>query len=205
MSYILAHSLLGAIWNLGAHFPQSRAPVTSGGKNMASLFSALTVAVGGLSAQSAALGNISDNLSNAQTTGFKTIGTNFEIAGNAIERYRQRSGRRPRYASISERRAGQSGPVEHRDLSGHFGSGLFRRGTADPKRERLDQPLPAMSFTPARAISRSTRTVIWSTDRAIICSATASPPPAPWIQSTTSPIQVSALLNNPVATSKCDL
>ncbi|HEU0118620.1 MAG TPA: flagellar hook protein FlgE [Alphaproteobacteria bacterium] len=45
---------------------------------MASLFSALTVAVGGLSAQSSALGNISDNLSNAQTTGFKAIGTNFQ-------------------------------------------------------------------------------------------------------------------------------
>lgn len=45
---------------------------------MASLFSALTVAVGGLAAQSSALGNISDNLSNSQTTGFKSIGTNFE-------------------------------------------------------------------------------------------------------------------------------
>ena len=45
---------------------------------MASLFAALTVAVGGLDAQSSALGNISDNLSNSQTTGFKSIGTNFE-------------------------------------------------------------------------------------------------------------------------------
>jgi len=45
---------------------------------MASLFSALTVAVGGLAAQSSALGNISDNLSNSQTTGFKSIGTEFE-------------------------------------------------------------------------------------------------------------------------------
>jgi len=45
---------------------------------MSSLFGALTVAVGGLTAQSDALGNISDNLSNSQTTGFKSIGTNFE-------------------------------------------------------------------------------------------------------------------------------
>jgi flagellar hook protein FlgE len=44
---------------------------------MASLFGALTVAVGGLTAQSNAIGNISDNLSNAQTTGFKSIGTTF--------------------------------------------------------------------------------------------------------------------------------
>jgi flagellar hook protein FlgE len=45
---------------------------------MASLFGALTVAVGGLTAQSDAIGNISDDLSNAQTTGFKSIGTEFE-------------------------------------------------------------------------------------------------------------------------------
>src|SRR5690349_1583912 len=44
---------------------------------MASLFGALTVAVGGLTAQSNAIGNISDNLANAQTTGFKAIGTTF--------------------------------------------------------------------------------------------------------------------------------
>jgi len=43
-----------------------------------SLFAALTVAVGGLAAQSAAIGNISDNLSNTSTTGFKAINTTFE-------------------------------------------------------------------------------------------------------------------------------
>jgi len=45
---------------------------------MSSLFGALTVAVGGLTAQSDAIGNISDDLSNAQTTGFKSIGTVFQ-------------------------------------------------------------------------------------------------------------------------------
>jgi len=45
---------------------------------MASLFAALTVAVGGLAAQSSALGNISDNLSNSQTIGFKSIDTSFQ-------------------------------------------------------------------------------------------------------------------------------
>ena len=45
---------------------------------MSSLFAALGVSVSGLSAQSQALGNISDDLANAQTTGFKAIGTSFE-------------------------------------------------------------------------------------------------------------------------------
>jgi len=43
-----------------------------------SLFAALTVAVGGLNAQSSAIGNVSDNLANAQTVGFKRIDTRFE-------------------------------------------------------------------------------------------------------------------------------
>lgn len=43
-----------------------------------SLFSALTVAVGGLNAQSASIGNISDNIANASTTGFKRIDTQFQ-------------------------------------------------------------------------------------------------------------------------------
>lgn len=45
---------------------------------MGSLFAALTTAVGGLDAQSSAIGNISDNLANSQTTGYKAVGTEFE-------------------------------------------------------------------------------------------------------------------------------
>jgi len=42
-----------------------------------SLFGALNTAVSGLSAQSAAFGNISDNVANSQTTGYKEVDTNF--------------------------------------------------------------------------------------------------------------------------------
>jgi len=42
-----------------------------------SLFGALNTAVSGLSAQSAAFGNISDNVANSQTTGYKAVGTSF--------------------------------------------------------------------------------------------------------------------------------
>lgn len=45
---------------------------------MSSLYAALQCAVGGLSAQSASIGNISDNLANAQTTGYKAVTTRFE-------------------------------------------------------------------------------------------------------------------------------
>jgi flagellar hook protein FlgE len=43
-----------------------------------SLFGAIDTAISGLGAQSAAFGNISDNVANSQTTGFKRIDTSFE-------------------------------------------------------------------------------------------------------------------------------
>jgi flagellar hook protein FlgE len=42
-----------------------------------SLFGSLTAAISGLTAQSRALGHISDNVSNSQTVGFKRVDTNF--------------------------------------------------------------------------------------------------------------------------------
>ncbi len=44
---------------------------------MASLFGALETSVSGLTAQSAAFGNISDNVANSQTSGYKQIDTSF--------------------------------------------------------------------------------------------------------------------------------
>src|SRR4051794_22090729 len=41
------------------------------------LFGALSTAISGLNAQSAAFGNISDNVANSQTTGFKRVDTSF--------------------------------------------------------------------------------------------------------------------------------
>jgi flagellar hook protein FlgE len=43
-----------------------------------SLFGAMNTAISGLSAQSAAFSNISDNVANSQTTGFKRVDTSFE-------------------------------------------------------------------------------------------------------------------------------
>ena len=42
-----------------------------------SLFGALTAAISGLTAQSRALGHISDNVANSQTIGYKRVDTNF--------------------------------------------------------------------------------------------------------------------------------
>lgn len=53
-----------------------------------SLFGALTTADAGLSAQQAAIGNISQNVANSQTIGYKGIGTSFEeLVTNSNQNY----------------------------------------------------------------------------------------------------------------------
>ena len=43
-----------------------------------SLFGAMNTAISGLTAQSAAFGNIGDNIANSQTVGYKRVDTSFE-------------------------------------------------------------------------------------------------------------------------------
>src|SRR5436305_130600 len=56
------------------------------------LFDALTTAVGGLQAQSFALQNISGNISNSQTTGFKETDTSFDALVSLAAAGQQTSG-----------------------------------------------------------------------------------------------------------------
>src|SRR3954453_17935320 len=63
------------------------------GDNVMGIFDALNTSVGGLQAQSLALQNISGNIANASTTGYKGIGTSFEdLIPNATTPSRQVAG-----------------------------------------------------------------------------------------------------------------
>src|SRR5476651_1804337 len=59
-------------------WPCRRAVRIECGDNVMGIFDALNTAVGGLQAQSFALQNISGNIANASTTGYKGIETSFE-------------------------------------------------------------------------------------------------------------------------------
>jgi flagellar hook protein FlgE len=63
----------------GACLPSARCQVLnlSAGELAMSLYSSMNTALSGMSAQSRALGHISDNVANSQTTGFKRTDTNF--------------------------------------------------------------------------------------------------------------------------------
>ena len=57
------------------------------------IFDALTTAVAGLQAQAFALQNISGNIANSQTTGFKETNTNFEdLVSQAATGYQTATG-----------------------------------------------------------------------------------------------------------------
>ena len=63
------------------------------------IFNALNTSVGGLQAQSYALQNISGNIANAQTVGFKGIGTSFvDLLGDGSSANRQVAGGVSAYA-----------------------------------------------------------------------------------------------------------
>src|ERR1700732_1861735 len=59
-------------------FPERLAPRDECGDNVMGIFDALNTSVGGLQPQSFALQNISGNIANASTTGYKGIDTSFE-------------------------------------------------------------------------------------------------------------------------------
>src|SRR6266700_5782963 len=66
---------------------------TEFGEDVMGIFDALNTSVGGLQAQSFALQNISGNIANASTTGYKGIGTSFEdLIPNATTPSRQNAG-----------------------------------------------------------------------------------------------------------------
>src|SRR3977135_3633915 len=63
---------------LSDHGRALSAPENEVGDNVMGIFDALNTAVGGLQAQSFALQNISGNIANASTTGYKGTNTSFE-------------------------------------------------------------------------------------------------------------------------------
>jgi flagellar hook protein FlgE len=71
-SHIAANRLAGT-WHASCH-DTTQTQQRSGAM---SLFGAMNTAISGLNAQSNAFGNISDNVANAQTVGYKRVDTNF--------------------------------------------------------------------------------------------------------------------------------
>ena len=98
----------------------------------------------------------------------------FRIPGHAIQRLRQRAGRRPRHAPVPERRARQLGPVLDRDFDRHIRPGFFRCRNGCSNRRWHDHLHRQYATLHAKAISRSIRADSSSTGPVITFWATMS-------------------------------
>ncbi len=168
-----------------------------------SLFSALTVAVGGLDAQSSAIGNISDNLANTQTTGFKGIDTTFEsLVTQSSASYNDPGGVRatPKYTNSVQGSLTSSDSETALAISG---SGYFVVKAATVAATGAKTFATGSFYTRAGDFSLDSTGYLVNTAGYYLAGYTVS---STGVVDTSScePIQLSDLLDNPVGTSHVD-
>jgi flagellar basal body rod protein FlgB len=137
-----------------------------------SLFGALNTSVSGLSAQSAAFGNISDNVANSQTVGFKAVNTNFIDYLTTSTAQQNEPGAvvtRPSYTNNVQGTITQSSDPTALAISGQgFFAVSKQNGTVAGSNDPTFNP---QTYYTDAAISSRTPMAIWSTAPANTCRA----------------------------------
>jgi flagellar hook protein FlgE len=168
---------------------------------MASLFGALTVAVGGLTAQSNAIGNVSDDLSNAQTVGFKTIGTTFQdLVTDSSSTINDPGGVTsiPQYQNDGQGNLVQSGTSTSLAITGQ---GFFPVETATVGTTGATTFTGNNFYTRQGDFTLNNQGFLVNSSGYYLQGWQVNPTTGVVNTSTTVPIQLSALIDNPVATS----
>ena len=132
------------------------------------IFGALTTAVTGMRAQAFALENISGNIANSQTTGFKRTDTSFEDLIQDNIPSKQLSGNVVANARSTNTVQGDVQSASVPTFMAINGTGFFVVQKADSYRRRPADPSAASTTTPGAATSSSTRAAISSTAPATI-------------------------------------
>ena len=126
------------------------------------IFDALTTAVSGLQAQSFALQNISGNIANSQTIGYKETDTAFDALVSQAALGEQTSGG---VFATSVASNGVQGTIQNETVATDMainGSGYFVVTQANGKFRHHSRNSAASMTIRAAAISRWTATAIWS-------------------------------------------
>ncbi|MGE0108701.1 MAG: flagellar hook protein FlgE [Bdellovibrionales bacterium] len=165
-----------------------------------SIYAALQVAVGGLAAQSASIGNISDNLANSQTTGYKGINTRFEsLVTQSSSTVNDPGGVRatPQYTNATQGTITEDDSATSLAISG---SGYFPVRAAIVDANGLETFGDTTYFTRAGDFSLNKNGYLVNSGGYYLTGYTVD---ANGVVDTSSvdPIQISALLDNPVGTS----
>ena len=167
---------------------------------MASLFAALTTAVSGLSAQSSAIGNISDNLANAQTVGYKSVGTNFkELVNSSSAQVNNPGGvtATPQYQNNVQGSIVSSDTATSLAISG---GGYFAVESASTDSTGATI-FGSTLYTREGDFTLDKTGYVTNGSGYYLTGYTTKNADGSFSTASTAPIQVSALLNNPVATS----
>ena len=168
---------------------------------MSSLFAALGVAVSGLSAQSAAIGNISDDLSNSQTTGFKSIGTSFEdlvTSSNAINNSPGGVTATPSYQNDVQGTIATTSTDTNMAISGQ---GFFAVESAAQTASGATEFTGSNYYTRQGDFTENKDGYLVNSSGYYLLGYPIDSSTGTVSSSSTEPIQISSLLDNPVATS----
>ncbi len=170
-----------------------------------SLFGAMTTAIGGLSAQSRALGHISDNVANSQTVGFKRIDTNFvSLVTNSSQRLHSPGGvvARPDFAHTVQ---GAIEQVENRTALAIAGQGFFPVAQSNGEVNGLPTFDPRPFFTRAGDFALDRNGYLVNSAGYFLQGWGVDPTSRQIDRTGLQPIRVSQLVSNPVATSEITL
>ena len=170
---------------------------------MASLFAALTTAVSGLGAQSSAIGNISDNLANAQTVGYKSVGTTFKELVNSSS------------ATVNNPGGVSATPAYQNDVQGSIissntatsmgisGAGYFAVVSASTDSTGATS-FGSTAFTRQGDFTLDKDGYLVNGSKYYLTGYTNQNSDGSFSTASVNPVQVSALLNNPVASTTVD-
>ncbi|MGA9869319.1 MAG: flagellar hook protein FlgE [Acetobacteraceae bacterium] len=172
-----------------------------------SLFSALDTAVSGLTAQSAAFGNISDNVANSQTVGYKGVDTSFidyVTTSTAQQNEPGAVATRPDYTNNVQGTISQSSDPLALAISGN---GFF--AVSQPNGVVKGSTLPTFgaetSYTRAGDFQLDQNGYLVNSQGNYLQGWTVDPATGVANQSTLSPIQIAEAPFNPIATSSIGL
>lgn len=172
-----------------------------------SLFSALDTSVSGLTAQSAAFGNISDNVANSQTVGYKAVDTSFidYLTTSTSEQNQPGSvATRPDYTNAVQGTVSQSQDPLALAISGQ---GFF--AVSEPNGVVSGSTVPTFSpqtfYTRAGDFQLDKNGYLANSENEYLQGWTVDPSTGVANQSSLSPIQISQTQFNPIGTSDIGL
>ncbi len=171
-----------------------------------SLFGAMNTAVSGLGAQSAAFGNISDNVANSQTVGYKQVDTNFADYLTQSTVTQNQPGSVIASASYENAVQGSISSTTNALNLAISGNGFFAVSTATGNNSNGTPTLSAtQSYTRAGDFNLDQNGYLVNSEGDYLNGWTTSPTTGIPITNTLTPIQISTAANPPTETSSVSL